>query len=210
VDSQILGGIAKLKGIDIYRRWLAQGLLLRLCRLVCSLLCCLLCSLPCPAQLNREEDLKAALILSFVRFTEWPNPTTPDAPLVIGVYGQEELQHSLQQLAQGKTVQGRPIQVRGIRYAADVKQCQLIHFGSHSSKQVEELLLVARDLNVLTVGESDRFLSSGGLIHVFQQDGRLQFEVHMGALDRAKLSISSKLLRLGYVVKSADGGKGRP
>ena len=203
MDSQILGGIAKLKGTAIHRRWLSQGLLLRLCGLFC-------CLLPCPAQLNREEDLKAALILSFVRFTEWPNPTTPDAPLVIGVYGQEELQQSLQQLAQGKTVQGRQIQIRSIRQATDVKQCHLIHFGSHSSRQVEEILLVARDLTVLTVGESDRFLSSGGLIHVFQQDGRLQFEVHLGALDRAKLSISSKLLRLGYVVKSAGGGKGRP
>jgi hypothetical protein len=206
VDSQILGGNAKLKGTSLYRRLLAQGLLLQLS----CLLCLPFYSLPGNAQLNREEDLKAALILSFVRFTEWPSPATPDTPLVIGVYGQEELLHSLQQLAQGKTVQGRVIQVRGIRIAADVKQCQLIHFGSQSGKPVEEHLLVAREWNVLTVGESDRFLSSGGVIHVFQQDGRFQFEVHMGALDKTKLSISSKLLRLGYVVKSAAGGKGRP
>jgi hypothetical protein len=87
----------------------------------------LLCiTIASPAQLTREEDLKAALLLSFVRFTEWPAPQSPDMPIIVGIFEQPELQASMIKVSGGKTVQGRAIQVRGIRNAADLKQWLLI------------------------------------------------------------------------------------
>lgn len=150
-------------------------------------------------QLTREEDVKAALLISFARFTEWPDEGHVGQPVVIGIVGQEELQQSALKLAVGKTIHGRPIQVRSVRHAADVKLCQVVHFGTLQGKKLEELIQPAGDNAVLTMGESVRFLDAGGAVYVFQQDGRLSFEVSMRVLEQAKLTVSSKLLRLGYV-----------
>ncbi len=167
-----------------------------------------------PAQVSREEDLKAALLLSFVRFTEWPNNVGPEVPIVIGIVGQSELYNSMSRIAFGKSVQGRPIQVRGIRHPGDQKLCHVVYLGSLSGSKLEEHLSVAREASLLTIGEDDRFHHSGGIIQLFVEDGRLSFSVQLSKLTHTKLNISSKLLRLGYTVKEhsngSTGGRSRP
>ncbi len=159
-----------------------------------------------PGQLSREEDLKAALLLSFVRFTEWPNGTGADAPIVIGILDQPELYNSMMRMAIGKSVQGRPIQVRGIRHAADQKLCHVVYLGLLSSNKLEEQLSVSRESSILTIGDGERFHQAGGIIQVFTEDGRLSFSVDLRRLGATKLNISSKLLRLGYVVRNQHSG----
>jgi hypothetical protein len=159
-----------------------------------------------PAQLSREEDLKAALLLSFLRFTEWPRSVGSEVPIVIGILGQTELYTSISRIAFGKSVQGRPIQVRGIRHPGDQKLCQVVYLGSLSGSKLEEHLAVAREASILTIGEDDRFHQSGGIIQLFVEDGRLSFSVHLSKLASTKLNISSKLLRLGYTVKDQSNG----
>jgi hypothetical protein len=83
-----------------------------------------------------------------------------------------------------------------------------------NGRKLEELLSSIRDSPVLTIGEGERFIHSGGTIHLFEEDGRLIFEIHLGVLQDKKLNISSKLLRLGYTVRDQNlrqsGKKVRP
>ena len=53
--------------------------------------------------------------------------------------------------------------------------------------------------HALTIGEADRFLDYGGAVKLLIVDGHMSFEVSPAALDRAGVSISSKLLRYGQV-----------
>ena len=179
-----------------------------LTRIVAALLWLVMAS---PAQLSREEDLKAALLWSFVRFTEWPSASAAETPIVIGIVEQPELYNSMVRITIGKSVQGRPIQVRWIRHLADEKLCQVVYLGTLSGKNLEAHLSVARETSILTIGEGERFHQAGGIIQLFTEDGRLSFSVDLGRLGHTKLSISSKLLRLGYTVKdqSAASGGGR-
>lgn len=152
---------------------------------------------------GNEEDLKAALLLNFVKYTELPKTAEADAAIAIGVVGQPELLGSLQTLVQGKLVHGRAVQARVVKTAADVRQCTLVFFGGADAKQLAELLEPNVDQPVLLVGESQHFLARGGVVNLFQMDGRLSFEVSLKALARTKLNVSSKLLRLGYT----NGGR---
>lgn len=176
-----------------------------------ALLCLVMAS---AAQVSREEDLKAALLLSFVRFTEWPSSTGAEVPIVIGILGEPELYNSMSRIAAGKSAQGRQIQVRGIRKPGEQKLCHVVYLGSLSGSKLEEHLAVSRETSILTIGEGDKFHQAGGIIQLFIEDGRLSFSVHLWRLGQTKLSISSKLLRLGYKVKdqgaSSGGGKSRP
>ena len=72
---------------------------------------------------------------------------------------------------------------------------------------LQEVLLATANSGLLTIGEDERFLQSGGTIHLFEDDGRMSFEVQMSTLSQIKLNISSKLLRLGYTVGNERRGR---
>jgi hypothetical protein len=59
-------------------------------------------------------------------------------------------------------------------------------------------------LPILTVGESDDFLDQGGMFNLFFEDKQLRFEVNQTPAENAKLTVSSKLLRLAK--KARKGG----
>lgn len=167
---------------------------------------------PLPAggiPLIQEDELGAALLLSFMRFTEWPPVTPSDSRLLIGVFAQEGLRDALMKLSANKSVRGRPIEVRGVRHPMDIKQCDVVHFGSLQGKALAGLLAPAQGQPKLTFGESDRFLWEGGMIRLFAEDGRLSFEVQLEALAESGLTIRSQLLRLGHVSKISGQKAGR-
>lgn len=57
--------------------------------------------------LQQEDDLRAALVLGFARFTEWP-AAQREGPLVIGVLGHAGIVASMEKVAAGKSVNGVP------------------------------------------------------------------------------------------------------
>ena len=61
---------------------------------------------------------------------------------------------------------------------------------------------------ILTVGEGARFLQQGGLISFVLEDNRVRFDVNKSAVDRAGLTVSSKLLRVARNVE--DGARRYP
>ncbi|RPH45112.1 MAG: YfiR family protein [Planctomycetota bacterium] len=62
---------------------------------------------------------------------------------------------------------------------------------------------------MLTVAESESFTKSGGVIRLFVEQNKVQFEVNTDAAARAKLKLSSKLLGLARVVRDAAAPKDR-
>ena len=66
--------------------------------------------------------------------------------------------------------------------------------------QVQIIRKVEND-HVLTIGESDNFASNGGAFRFFTEENKMRFEVNTDATDRAKLKISSKLLKLARIFK---------
>ena len=153
-----------------------------------------------------EEELKAAIVLSFARFGEWPREETAAAePVIIGVLHSPEMAAALSRLAAGKTSGGRPIAVRALDNVAEAQACHLVLIGHIRGQAVREALAALRPHPVLTIGENAETLDLGGVIHLFEQDGRPSFEVSLDALARTRLAISAKLLRLGHAVR----GKGR-
>jgi len=53
---------------------------------------------------------------------------------------------------------------------------------------------------VLTVRESDNFISSGGMINMTIRDKRVRLQVNLRAAEAVGLKISSKLLQVAEVV----------
>ena len=150
------------------------------------------------------DELKSAIVLSFLRYSEWPEPAPAGQPLTVGVIGRPSLVLVLRRALEGKLVNSRPVRILEVKIPlADPHCCQVIYLATGKSAEIQQALAGAQSGHALTIGEAGRFLEYGGAVNLILVDGRISFEVSLDALGRSGVVISSKLLRYGQV-------KGRP
>jgi hypothetical protein len=148
-----------------------------------------------------EYEVKAAYILSFGKFVQWPAGARRSAPTFeLCVIGPDPFGSALDRVVAGSTVGGRGVQARRISDAADAGGCHVLFVGSES-RQVPELLASLLPDDVLTVGDGADFLERGGMIRFVTRDGRVRFEVNLTKAQAAGLVLSSDLLRVASNVQ---------
>ena len=141
-----------------------------------------------------EYELKAAFLLNFARYIEWPNKT---GELNICVIGPDVFGNALNEVAAGKTVNGRKIGVRKNVSAAEARTCELLYVSLRESAQVRNALKAVESSTAVTVGEDREFLRMGGTLAFAPQDDKIRFYINAGAVEHAGVKISSRLLVLG-------------
>ena len=155
------------------------------------------------AQEAAEGDAKAAFLFHFTTLIEWPKDAFPteDAKVNVGVYGDEEFTKTVRTLLQDKKAHGRTFVVKRVVNAAEAKNYQILFFREGETRKMEAAYDSIKKLPILTVGESDQFLDHGGMINLYFEDKKLRFEVNPATAENAKLTVSSKLLRLAKIRK---------
>ena len=150
-----------------------------------------------------EADLKAAFLYNFTKFVEWPAEAfaSDDAPFVVGIFGDDDFAGTLRKLLQDKKAHGHPFIVKKLTNSNETKGCQILFFREFETKRFGQLYESVKRSPILTVGESEEFLDAGGMFNLFFEDKQLRFEVNPAPAENAKLSISSKLLRLAKKVR---------
>lgn len=141
-----------------------------------------------------EYEVKAAYLLNFARFIEWP---ASNEPFSICIVGDDPFQGALDRLVEGETVNGRSIIVR--RLARWQEPCRIL-FVSRSTRDVF-LILRQTGRGVLTVGEEPGFLSVGGMINFVVDDRKVKFDVNLKAATESSIRIDSRLLRVAKSVQ---------
>jgi hypothetical protein len=144
-----------------------------------------------PQEVSLEYRLKAAYLLNFTKFVEWP-PDGDSRPFTMCTAGHNPFGEVLAATVRGETARGRAIDVRAIM--APEPGCDLLFVPQDAP--VTPFLRAARGSPTLTVGESPGFTAQGGIINFVLQDGTVRFQINPGEAGRAGLRISSHLLRL--------------
>jgi YfiR/HmsC-like len=153
-----------------------------------------------PAGLRSEEpedELKAAVVLSFLRYGDWGQALSTNAALTVGVVGQPEFAQVLRHSVEGKSVNDHAIQLVELKNAAG-RSCQVVYFTADKTMDTKATLQIPALTHVLTIGETRDFLDWGGAVNLFVLDGHMAFEVSLEALQRGG-GISSRLLRFGQI-----------
>lgn len=153
-----------------------------------------------------EDELKAAVVLSFVRYTEWKPSSAPDTVIRVGVTGRPGFREALKRTLEGKTVGNSLIRVIDLETDMDAPRCHVVYFATTKNSEAQHGLSMNRAARAITIGEADQFIDSGGAIAVHLVDGRIRFEVNLMEVQRVGASISSKLLRFGRIRVPAGGG----
>ena len=154
-----------------------------------------------------EDELKAAIVLSFLRYGEWSKPAGSNSPLTVGVYGRPSFAEVLRQIFAGKVVDDRPLRLIELKNAADGAACQVIYFATDKDAEIKAALQSPQFPHVLTIGEDKDFLNIGGAVNLLVVDGRMTFEVSLSALERNGVNISSRLLRFGQIRNTKKGAR---
>jgi hypothetical protein len=152
------------------------------------------------------SQVKAAFLLNFPRYVEWPAAVfaTSNSPIVVTILGDATLEEEFSKMAAGKTINGRPVVVLTQTAPDQLKATNQIVFVSASVRQSADLLARLRAAPILTVGDGDDFLAQGGAIRFARRDQRIRLEVNLVATQQAQLKVSSKLLGVADVVKGSQ------
>lgn len=168
-----------------------------------------LCALFCftlQAGTEAEDELKSATLLAFVQNANWADRLAADTPLTVGVMGRSAFIRQLHSSVEGKSVNGHVLRIVELNGAVDPNCCQVLYFATEKPAEIKPVLQSFNSAHVLTIGESDGFLDEGGAVNLFLTDGHMAFEVNLNALGRARVEISSRLLRFGQIRGRAKGG----
>jgi hypothetical protein len=159
------------------------------------------------AAVGMEYQLKAVFLYNFTQFVDWPAEAFagPDAPLVIGILGQDPFEKYLDDVVRGETAAGHPILVKRYRDLDSARGCHVLFVGGEESRKPEALLASLKDRLVLTVGDSGEFSKRGGMIDFVTRQGKIRFQINVESVRAAKLTVSSKLLRLADIVAPGKG-----
>lgn len=151
----------------------------------------------------KEHQVKAAFVFNFVKFVEWPAGAFADerTPIQIGVAGKGVMLEALEAAVKGKEVGGRELVVRRVETPEEASKLHVLFLGADGDARLGTWLAKASENSVLTIGESEAFQTSAGMIAFVWQGDRLRFEINLAEAERAKLRVSAQLLKLASKVK---------
>ncbi|HUP93249.1 MAG TPA: YfiR family protein [Solimonas sp.] len=184
-------------------RWLA--LLLGLCSATHP-------ALAQPVDEAKAAQVKAAYLLNFLRYTQWPDSAfaDPQSPYRVAVLGDGQVAVALEALARrAGPIEGRPIRVGGgpLRLEAGgvpeaVRGAHLVYLGgAQGGAQLPELRRRLGKADVLLVGDATGFAAAGGMLGLALEQGRIVFDANLDAIRRSEVLVSSKVLKLARIVE---------
>jgi hypothetical protein len=140
-----------------------------------------------------EYQLKAAFLLNFTRYIEWPGKS---GDFNLCVAGPDVFGTALDEVAANKVVNGRRIAIRKNVSIPEASSCDMVYLSLTETRQIQDALEALASSSTLTVGEEAGFLRMGGMIAFAPQDGKLRFYINAVAAERAGITISSRLMVL--------------
>ena len=173
---------------------------------------------------SKEYQVKAAFIYNFIKFVDWPEPSidTSDKedaeskePITIGIIGENPFGSAFEAITK-KKIRDRRVAIKYFggfaksndRHKEDgrtkykyedadaLKTCQVLFISASENKYYKEIIDIVKDNCVLTIGETEAFLESGGIVGFVSEERKVKFEINLIAAENTELKVRSKLLRL--------------
>ena len=155
---------------------------------------------PARAQASLEYAVKAAYLVKFAPFIDWPDSAfpSPTAPLTICLVGADPFGADLDRAAEGQHDGDHPLVIRRMSAPDPGASCQILFAGGAPDAVALDMeKMKARP--VLTVTNS----TSGphGIISFVVIGDHVRFDIDEAQADAVGLHISSKLLGLAHAVQ---------
>jgi len=153
-----------------------------------------------------ERRVKAAYLYRFASYVQWPDDAFAAAadPLVIGVWGHDEIAEDIAGLVAGRSVDGRRIEARRVRDGEALANLHILFVARARHSRVSQAIDQLPARGTLVVTEAAGALRQGSAINFVLVDGQVRFELAPDAAERRGLKLSSRLVAI------AQAQAGRP
>jgi hypothetical protein len=151
-----------------------------------------------------DLNQKASFLFNIARFVEWPADAfkTPNEPILCCFLGDAPLERKLELIKHPQFIEKRRFQFQHVVHAAQLRGCRILYISSAEQKHWKVLENEIKGQSILTVGETENFLSEGGIIRVDLNNGKIRIQINQEAANDEKLYISSRLLHLARIIDS--------
>ena len=152
-----------------------------------------------------EYEVKAAFLYNFAKFVKWPEGNDLGPTFVVAVMGEDPFGDILDRTFAGKTIQGRKAEVRRIHTPTPPSDAQILFIGSSERPRLTQILKTLEGGSALTVADMDGFTERGGMIAFRLRSDVVNFDINLDQVERARLKMSSQLIRLARNVIGKSG-----
>jgi hypothetical protein len=150
-----------------------------------------------------EYRLKTAYLCRFTEFVTWP-AHAPTGTVTIGITDFEPFRAAIEAEFAGVAPENRPCRMIPINGPAEARNSHIVFVNTTDREVLAAYLEALEGAPVLVVTDVRAGARLGAAINFFTVDGKIRFAINQEAAEQAGLSISSRLLRLGRVVKGGN------
>ena len=150
-----------------------------------------------------EYQVKAAYLYNFGRFVKWPAGIAAGKgdSFPVCVLGRDPFGSILDSTLAGEALEGKPVVIRRIARPQDALDCRILFVSSTEENHLKEILAAIDRAAVLTVSDIPGFSRRGGMIQFVVEGDRVRFEINLASTERARLVLSSELLKVAAAVR---------
>jgi hypothetical protein len=162
---------------------------------------------------TKAATIKAAYLLNFLRYSQWPEESfeSPDSPIVVTQVGDCEVGNVLPDvIGRADPINGHPVSLTRVvapdaapdrdAFLRSIENSHMLFVCPCPIEGVRTIIEHLKGSRVLTVGDTPDFAAHGGMIGFVLQRDRIVFEANKGAINESSVSISAKVLKLANIV----------
>jgi len=147
-----------------------------------------------------EDEVKAAVVANLPLFVRWPagaaNAAHPQVCVLAPGAMEAALLRQYREGGNGNALDFKPVTA----VPEQLRECAMVFVGAGDPATLFRAAAAVAGRPVLLVAEGHGVLQRGAMIGLAVQEGRVVIDVNLGALRRAQLDASAKLLRLARTV----------
>lgn len=158
------------------------------------------------APADTERQVKAAYLVKFAGFVEWPAGTLADgSALEIGVAGNPALAAEVERAVAGRSVAGRALKVRRMEAGPVPGGLHILFIdGAVERRTFTAMLGAAHGQSVLTVSDAPDATGLGCMIGFVVAHERLRFDIALASVAVGGLKIGARMLAVAHRVRGAS------
>ncbi len=145
-----------------------------------------------------ENEIKAAYLLNFLNFVNWPDN---DKKETVGIcfLGENPLEEAMAPIL-GTTVYNKTLVINTFTEHTPLDSfidCLILYIsGTPPNTRYNDIVAALQDYPILTISDSDGFIERGGMINLVSVDDNIKFEINTFSTRRVGIKLLARLTRL--------------
>jgi hypothetical protein len=169
-----------------------------------AVLCAVLghvCAARAQDTVSREYQIKAAFLIKFAQFVEWPGLSAPATPSEtdICIVGDDPFGKAIDTLISLSDSRDQYLTVQRVK-EKEYENCRFLFISSSLGPRIPLILGEIGSRAIVTVSDVPDFCTKGGMIELFVDGRSVRFKINQAEAVHRGIKLSSKLLSLAREV----------